>query len=53
MKKKTIIISTIAAIALVCAGGVWHFTRHPHTTQKATEVGEQSDDLEDGGMQMR
>lgn len=45
-KKTTIIISTVAAIALVCAGGVWHFTRQPHTTQIATEVGEDSDEQE-------
>lgn len=47
MKKKTkVIIGTVAAIALVCAGGVWHFTRQPHTTQIATEVGEESEEQE-------
>ena len=47
MNRKTkIIISTAAAIALVCAGGVWHFARQPHTTHIATEVGEESDERE-------
>lgn len=47
MKKKTkIIISTAAAIALVCAGGIWRFTRQPHTTQIATEGSEESEGQE-------
>lgn len=46
MKKKTIIISTIAVIALVCAGGVWYFTSQPHTAQIATEAGEESEEQE-------
>ena len=47
MKKKTkIIICTVATIALVCAGGVWYFTSRPHTTQIATEVGEECEEQE-------
>ena len=47
MKRKAkIIIGTAATIALVCAGGVWYFTSQPHTTQIATEVGEESKEQE-------
>ena len=46
MKRKTKILIGAAAVALVCTGGVWHFTKQPHTTQIATESGEESEGQE-------
>lgn len=47
MRRKTkILVGTVAAIALVCASGVWYFTSQPHTTRIATEVGEESEEQE-------
>ena len=47
MRRKTkILVGTVAAIALVCASGVWYFTSQPRTTRIATEVGEESEEQE-------
>lgn len=47
MKRKTkIIISTLAALTLVCAGSMWCVSRQPQTAQIATESGEESEERE-------
>lgn len=47
MKRKTkIIISTVVVLTLVCAGGVWYFTRPHETAQIATERGKESEEQE-------
>ncbi len=46
MKKRTAIITTVVAVTLVCASGVWYFTRPTDTTQIATESGKESEEQE-------
>lgn len=45
-KRNAIIITTVAVITLVCAGGLWHYTRPPEPTQIATESGKKSEEQE-------
>lgn len=45
-RKNKIIISTLIVLTLVCAGGIWYYTRPPEITQIATESGKESKEQE-------